>query len=252
MATEYPKIIYDNRFKDATPVASSTATGNYNVLNLRDWRAYTWWKPSSLPATVTVDCGSAKSADYLWVWGHDLYSNGCTLELRGSTDNFGASDVLVATKTPTNNKPFLMLFNAVSYRYWRVRITGATAPSLAIVAAGVALDVLSGIRQGFDPLSRSIKGQANRTQGGFPMGRVIYYEDWSEDLQFELLTWAWLRATWLPAWDAHLKSDPFGFVWDPLGHPDEIYLLAALDTYQTPHQAGGLANLTLPVMGLGT
>lgn len=250
MPAAYPKILYDNRFKDATPVASSTATGNYNVLNLRDWRAFTWWKPATLPATVTVDCGSAKSADYLWVWGHDLFTNGCTIELRGSTDNFGASDVLVITKTPTSNKPFMVTVASASYRYWRVRITGSTAPSLAIVAAGAALDIPEYIKAGFDPLGRTVKGQANRSAGGFPMGRVVMYEDWSEDLRFDLLTWTWVRASFLPAWSAHIRSDPFGYAWDPDGHADELYLLAAKDQFRAAHRTGGWVDFSLPVMGL--
>ena len=100
----YPKIFHDNRLDDATPAASTTAAG-YNVLNLRDWRPYTKWQPTALPATVTVDCATAKAADYAVIWGHDLFTQGATLEIRGSTDNFAASNVLVATKTPTSNEP---------------------------------------------------------------------------------------------------------------------------------------------------
>jgi len=53
-----PKFFYDNRFDDATPVASSTAAGDFNVLNLRDWRPFTFWKPSAMPATVTGDAAT--------------------------------------------------------------------------------------------------------------------------------------------------------------------------------------------------
>src|SRR3990172_8530193 len=88
MANNYPKILYDNRLKDATPVASSTAAGDFNVLNLRDWKAFTWWKPQSLPATVTVDCGVARAADYAFVYGHDLVSSHAAIAIEASNDNF--------------------------------------------------------------------------------------------------------------------------------------------------------------------
>src|SRR3954464_7747325 len=101
-----PKFLYDNRFNDAVPVASTTAAGDFNVLNLLDFRPYTWWKPTALPATVTIDSGSAKAADFAMIYGHDLFTQGATLEIRKSTDNFAANDVLVATKTPTSNDPF--------------------------------------------------------------------------------------------------------------------------------------------------
>ena len=250
MATDYPKILHDNRLDDATPAASSTAAGDYNVLNLRDFRSYTWWKPSSLPATVTVDCGSAKSVDYWAVYGHDLFTGGCTIELRGSTDNFSASDVLVDTLTPANNNPFARLVNSVSYRYWRLRITGTTAPALAIAALGQVLDIPAYLASGFDPIGRVIKGQYNRSELGHPLGRTVKFEEWAESLRFELVTWAWVRATWLPAWRLHVGRDPFLFVWDPVSHLDEARLVAVKDQFKTPHRPGGYCDLSFDVAGV--
>jgi len=97
MATAKPKFLHDNRLDDGTPVASSTAAGNFNVLNLRDWRPFTWWKPTALPATVDEDSGVARAADYALIYGHDLHDAQVAVEIRGSTDNFAASDVLLAT-----------------------------------------------------------------------------------------------------------------------------------------------------------
>lgn len=244
-----PLILYDNRFNDATPVASSTAAGNFNVLNLRDWRAYTWWKPSAMPATVTVDCGSAKAADYCGVYGHDLGTQGATLEVRASTDNFGASDVLVATKTPTNDKPFLLTWASVSYRYWRVKVTGATAPSLAIAAVGAALQLPRRLTRGFDPLGRTLKGQANRSEQGHPLGKVLEFEEWAESVKLRNMTWSWLRTAWKAAWEAHLRGSPHVFAWDPTDHADELYLVSIKGQYRTPHQAGEFADLEYDVVG---
>jgi hypothetical protein len=252
MTTNYPKILHENRLDDATPAASSTAAGNFSVLNLRDFRPYTWWKPVSLPATVTVDCASAKSVDYWSVYGHDLYTHGCTIELRGSTDNFSASDVLVDTFTPTSNDAFARLIASTSYRYWRLRITGATAPSLAIAAFGMALDIPEYLTAGFDPTGRVIRGQYNRSELGHPLGRTVKFEEWSETLRFELLTWAWIRATWLPAWRVHVGRDPFLFTWDPALHAEEVYLVAVKDQFKTPHRTGGYCDLVFDVSGVVT
>ena len=250
MATDYPKILHENRLDDGTPAASTTATG-YSVLNLRDFRPYTWWKPTALPATVTVDCGSAKAVDYWAVYGHNLYTHGCTIELRGSTDNFGASNVLVDTFTPTDNLAFARYVASVSYRYWRLRITGgATMPSLAIAALGVLLDVPSYMTEGFDPIGRKVIGVSNRSMDGHPLGRTVKYEQWEESLKFQLLTWAWLRDSFEAAWDAHLRDDPFLFVWDPTGHPAEIYLVMVKDAFKSPHRTGSLCDLTLDVGGV--
>lgn len=249
MATAYPKILYDNRFADATPVASSTAAG-YDVLNLRDWRPYTWWKPSSLPATITVDCGSSKAADYFAVYGHDMASRGNTIELRKSTDNFAANDVLVASKTPTTDDPFVVEFTSTTSRYWRLKVSNGSAPVLAIAPAGAALVMPRRLTNGFDPIRRTIKGQSNRSEDGHPLGKVIECESWEQELSFGQIEWTWLRSTWVPAWKAHLRGTPWLLAWDLTDHPDELYLVQSGETYDTPHVLGPYAELRVGVSGV--
>lgn len=250
MSSDFPKILHENRLDDATPVASTTADG-FNVLNLRDFRPYTKWKPTALPATVTVDSVTAKAVDYWTIHGHDLFTQAATIELRGSTDNFAASDVLVDSITPTSNNMIVRLIGSVSYRYWRLRITGTTMPTIAIASLGVALNVPSYMASGFDPIGRTIKGQYNRSELGHPLGRTVKYEEWEETLKFETLTWAWIRDTWLPAWRAHVRDDPFIFVWNPLT-PNEAYLVAVKDKFSTPHKPGSYADLSFEVSGVAT
>lgn len=244
MTTAYPKMLYNSRLDDATPVASTTATG-YSVLNLRDWRSYTAWQPTALPATVTVDCGSAVAADYWLIYGHDLFTQGCTIEVRGSTDNFAASNVLVDTVTPASNANFVRHFASASYRYWRFRITGAaTMPSIQIAAVGVAMDIPAYLSSGFDPIGREPMGAFSRSETGQPLGRTVQWEKWSQDLTFEALTWTWLRDTWEPAWDAHLLNDPFVFQWDPSGHAAEIFLVNTEGGFKAPHGTGSYLSLS--------
>ena len=219
---------------------------------MRDWRPYTWWKPTALPATVTVDCTTAQFADFLAVYGHDLFTNGCTIEVRKSTDNFVANDVLVATKTPTDNKPFVIEFASTSSRYWRIRITGTTAPSLAIVAVGVALTMPRRLNSGLDVLGREIIGATNRSEKGNPLGKVVQFEEWRKTLSWVGLTWTWLRSTWVPAWTAHLRANPYIFAWDITDNPSEIWLVQSGDTFSTPHTIGTYAELAFEVVGVQT
>ncbi|MEW6314631.1 MAG: hypothetical protein AB1513_11430 [Pseudomonadota bacterium] len=249
MAIALPIIAWDNRLSDATPAASSTATG-YNVLNLRDFRPYTWWKPSAMPATVTVDCVSAKAADCCAVYGHDLGSKGATLEVRGSTDNFSASDVLVATVTPANDKPLLLLFTSASYRYWRLKVTGAAAPSLAIAALGARFTLPVKLPYGFDPVARAVRGQSNRSADGHPLGRVVTFEEWSATLTLQKVDMAWLRSDLLPLWKSHLRGKPFIFSWDSGDHADEIYLVQAGDKLSMPHSMPGRADVSFDISGV--
>jgi len=248
-----PKLFYDNRFADATPVASTTAAGSYAAANLNDLRPYTWWKPTALPATVTVDCGSAKAADFALFYGHDLHTQGASIEIHGSTDNFAASDVtVVASYAPTSDDPFLLEFASASYRYWRLKITGTTMPSIAMVLIGAELVMPEYLNNGFDPLARNVIGRSNNNDNGQPLGAIVDYEQWKQTLEFDFVSWSWLRSTWQPAWRNYLRSSPFIFAWDSVDYPAELYLVRAGNSYQTPHTNGLLANLIFDVSGVGT
>lgn len=246
-----PLFLYENRLNDAVPVASSTAAGNYDVLNLRDLRDFTFWKPNALPATVTEDCGSAKFVDYFSVYGHNLGTSGSTIELRKSTDNFAANDVLVDTFTPADDKPILRLIASQSSRYWRARITGGVASALAIVQFGVRLEVpVVGPREGFDPTGRVIRSTQNRSVKGRALGQVIDARIWSQKVVFENVTWTWVRNTWKVAAELTLESQPFLFNWNPDTYPAETYHALLDGSWETPHRAGGYTDLNVPLVGL--
>lgn len=245
-----PLVLYENRLRDATPVASSTAAG-YDVLNLRDLRDYTFWKPTALPATVTVDCGSNKTADYLAVYNHDLATRGCTIEVHHSTDNFAANDVTVDTHAPSDDQPFVRLFASVSRRYWRIRIVNGTAPTLAIALFGNRLEIPSAIREGFDPIGRELVTQINRSNLGRALGNVLSWRRWRANLTFELVTWTWARDSWKPAAEAWLESEPWLFAWHPDSYPKELrHVTMDAGGWDAPHRAGSLTDLQVAVTGV--
>lgn len=242
-----PRIFYDNRFADGTPVASSTAAGDFNVLNLIAFRGYRFFKFASLPGTVTIDCGVARPADSLFVWGHDLSSNACTIEVHGSTDNFAASNVVVDTHTPASDRPFARTWTSVSYRYWRALISGGIAPKVAILAVGQKLE-LPGILtfDSFDPLARRVYGVTHANELGQPMGKILDFHASEQAVALRGLTWAWLRDTWVPAWNLHLATEPVGWQWNA-GLDVEPLLAQIGDAMETPHQANGLAGLSFTI-----
>jgi len=250
MATpKFPFIAYDNRLADAIPVASSTASGA--AINLTDFRPYTNWKPATLPATITVDCGVEKSVDYLAMFNHDLFSNGCAVEVRGSTDNFVSSNVLVATLTPASDAPSILNFTSASYRYWRLAISGTTQPTLSIASLGVGLEFPTGLPYGsFDALSRKVFAQVNISVEGLPLGKAVMFEQWRQALRFSVVATAWIRSALIPAWTAHLRDKPFLFAHDMTNYPSEIRLVQTDGNFGAPSETAVYSTLSLSLKGL--
>lgn len=250
MAVGLPIALFDNRLADAVPLASSTAAG-FAALNLIDFRAYTFWKPAAMPAWVTVNCGVNKNIDSIAILGHDLATQGCTVEVRSSTDNFAASDVLQWTDTPVFDEPLLLAGNTVGgMRYWRLRVTGPSAPTIAIAVFGERLTFPRRLVQGFDPIGRESVGDTNVSEKGHPLGRDVQFETWKASLDFRRIDGAWLRSTFLPAWQAHLRGKPWIFSWDPDDHPDEARLVMCGDAFKAASMEGTTTGLTFDVSGV--
>lgn len=250
----YPKLLFDNRFSDAAPVASDTAAGNYAAANVNDARSYTWWKGLAMPCYLRVHNAALKPVDYALILGHDMFTQGATLEVRGSTDNFVTSNVLIATVTPTSNDPFLVEFAAATYLDLEFNFTGPTNPSIAMALLGSAFVMPKFISSGFDPIGRSVIGQANANEEGNPLGKIINFEARQQSLQFANVTYAWLRATWLPAWNSYLRASPFILAWDSVNYPAELAYLTMDDGsgnagFSSPHKPGGLVDLSFNVYG---
>jgi hypothetical protein len=240
-----PKFLYDNRFSDATPVASSTAAGDFNVLNFRDWRPFTWWKPASIPATVTVDSGTSKARDFLLVYGE-----AGTYEARGSTDNFSASNVLLATLVLSATGLGLVTFASVSHRYTRLTIPSGAAPAVAIAVIGAALEAPVFLEGEFGPIDREVHGHTNRNEAGHALGRIVNFESWASQIVLKNVAWSWARDTFVPAWKSSLRGSPFGFVWDSDTFPGDVRLVAAGKDLAIPHRAGQLCDVEIDVEGV--
>lgn len=243
------KILFTNLLAAGALSASTTAVG-YAVASLGDFRPYTWWKGTAMPEYVTVDYGSPVAANMLAVFGHDLGTRGATLEVRGSTDNFAASDVLVASKTPTTDDPFSVSFTQVAYRYWRLKATGATVVSLACPILGLAMELPCGLEAPFDPVGRKVEGRRISNNNGQPLGNLVDFESWEATLKLRAITWSWVRATWLPAWKSALRSQPFAFAWDPTNYPDEVRLVTTDGDFDTPHSSGSICELSVKLKGV--
>lgn len=242
-----PLLLHDSRLADAGFIDTDTMDG-YDVKNLLDFRPYTWWRPRYMPQNIFID--SNGSADYWLVYGHDLFTQGATIELRGSNDLFITEDVLIDSITPTDDEPFLRTFNTVTYNFWRIRLTGSGFPAIAIIAFGNKLEFPRRLINGFDPVGKKSQGQINRSVKGHPLGTVIDYELWKQPIKLRNIDINWLRNNWLPAYDSHLKSVPSVFAWDPVEHASELYLVNPVSEFDSPHIGGQFCTLSFDLEGV--
>jgi hypothetical protein len=95
-------------------------------------------------------------------------------------------------------------------------------------------------------------GQTNKNENGQPLGRTVTFEQSDMSLSLELVSWAWVRGVFLPAWRRGLRSSPFGICWDSDSHVEDTALVTADDSFTVPHQSGKIATLSLTVSGVVT
>lgn len=170
-----PTVLYDNLFAKGT-LGKSTEDTNYPVVNITDEATTKYWKPTALPAYVSVDMTTATSADSCAIIGHDLGSKSCSVKVQKSDNNSTWTDVTTAI-SPTDDTTILLLFKSVSARYWRIYITGSgSKPYVAYVMLGDRFTFPAGVLPPYTPvwLSQKYELLTSVTIGGqFQGNRVL-------------------------------------------------------------------------------
>ena len=181
---------------------------------------------------IRFDLGTSKAADTFCLSGHDLFTQGATIKLQTSTDVGFTSPVDVFTLVPADNTTQYVEFTSVSSRWWRVLITGATAPpAFGVIVLSERFTFTRFLSTPWSRLPERLQSQTQTSVKGHPLGRKI------EFIQHNL------AATWKSyptndfelfqsIWDAAVHKDPFIWVWDPGDHPSEALLVQTPDNAQ--------------------
>lgn len=218
-----PYILADNRFLNGTPTATDTAAG-YSVLNIRDLKSFTSWKgASSGTKYLTVDCGSAKVADTLAIFKHNLGTAGATVSVESSPDNSTWTNRL-AGFVPSTDRAILKTFITQTYRYWRVKIvTASTAASIAELMLGVRMEFPYPPDSPFIPASLKIEADSNRSKTGQLLGTVVRYKPYKIAPKWSSLSRSWVDATFRPFWEGYASElYPFFWAWDVTTFPSDV------------------------------
>lgn len=111
-----------------TITGSSSASSSLGASNVAHEHKAKVWRTDDAAAdeTITFDLGASAAAASAIIFNHTLLVGDSAIQLRKSTDNFAANDVLVGSFTWSSG-PMVLTFSSQSSRYWRVVFTKASA-----------------------------------------------------------------------------------------------------------------------------
>ncbi|MBT9169442.1 MAG: hypothetical protein DDT19_02802 [Syntrophomonadaceae bacterium] len=235
MAT--PIILFDNRFLDGTPTATSTAAG-FSVLNIRDGKTYTYWRAAHAGTNfITVDCGVARAVSTFAVIGHNLASASATVSVESSADNITWT-VRLAGFTPSSDKAFLRIVNWAIARFWRIRIVTATViPFIAVAVIGSRTEFPFPPDVPYIPYRESIEAETSIGKTGHILGSVIRFKPIEITARFSNLPREWVMNYFIFFWNSHISNlRPFFWAWNIGVYPDMIFYVTVDKTasFETP------------------
>lgn len=122
------RLYYPNLVDDYSAITgSSRASSDLSYENVAHEHVSKVWRTGATLADeyVTFDLGSSQAATAAIIFAHDLESADASagvIEVRKSTDNFAANDVLVGSFT-FSAAAMVLTFASTSSRYWRIKFT---------------------------------------------------------------------------------------------------------------------------------
>jgi hypothetical protein len=191
-------------------ISASTAAAGFAAANAGTYRTDSFWRPTGLPASWTIDAGSAVAVSYIGIAAHDLGTKGCTVTVSSSPDN--VTFTTRVTIVPTDDSAIMGLFASATVRYWRIDITGASgAPTIGVIQFGAVTEFprpcVYAPSVSFER-TRSASYRANISDGGQWLGRSRARVQLSPVMEVQHLAETWLASEW-DAFALHAEQAPF-------------------------------------------
>ncbi len=202
-------------------ITSLTQAAGFPVASLANPLTAERWKPTALPATVTIDNGSAVDVDYIGLASHTFARDRCVITAQYSFDGSEWFDISEAS--PGDGKPIMFIFSTITARYWRLNITGESVPSLGVLYIGQLLVSQRGIYGGHTPITMGRKTRTirNKTEGGQFAGISIIREGVGTNIDLKHLDAIWYRDNFEP-FVVSARARPFFFAWRNQEFPQEV------------------------------
>lgn len=213
----------------AANLSGTAGTTGFPLAAIVNPATYERYTPSAMPATINCDAGAAVAVDYVAIAAHNLGTKAATVYLESSTDNVAWTTRL--TMTPTDDTTIIGLIASVSARYWRLRITGATAPTIGVVYLGQVLTMPRNIYGGHTPitLARVTAVRPTLSESGQWLGATQERKGFKTSFAWKNLTAAWYRANFDPFVATNPRARPFFIAWRPKTFPAETAYCWATD-----------------------
>jgi len=220
-----PIICWQNHFADPTVSVFSghPEVDGHPAINVADGKEYTTWQSVSDNVTwpsIEIGAPSEKQADYLAIHGHNLGEIGARVLVQvWQADAF----ITVSDTTPATSAPLLIRFPSASSLRWRILFATTESVRVAVLSLGSAMTMERGCWEGFTPpwMGRMTEVTTTRSESGVLLGRSLALRGVEFDMNFEFLTIAFVRNSWMPFVIA-AESAPFFVQWNPTEYPDDV------------------------------
>lgn len=249
----HARIGYKNFVPDSTVTASSQEAA-FPADSVQRESTYDRWQPTSATGVLIVDQGASgvQGASYAGIAAHTFGTQGATIELAHSDDNFTYS--VVETLEPADNSAIMIIFPRIEARFWRLRIvSAAAAPQIGVLYLGEILEMQRPIYGGHSPitLSRQTERRPTKSEKGQWLGVSVVRYGLSTSYNWRNLTAAWYRANFDPFVES-ARSKPFFIAWRPSSYPQEVaycWLPPSQDIKPSNMGTRDLMEVSMPVEG---
>lgn len=216
-------VLYDNIFNQNGVTVNYQHEEDDSGRHAHDWLLWNRWKPGTT-ATYTwidVDLQSSYEVDAVSIFGHNLGTEGCTVYLEYSSDNFATIAGNAGWHQPTDDSPIFLKFTAVNYRYYRLVIKDPTTNTQIYNAQiGKSLQ-LKPLGVGFKPpMYETFTATNNINRHGVLLGRSISKSTRKLTINQKAITQSEMESDFLP-WLEHATRLPFVFCWDYENRPQD-------------------------------
>jgi hypothetical protein len=235
-----------------TAVVSSEVTG-FEGLNAKDMPTYTFWRPSSVPATWELDFAAAADVSYIGLAAHDCGTVGATVQAQRWS---GSAWVTMATHLPSDNSPILFLLALRNLDRIRLRFTGAV-PTVGVIWAGAVTELPRKARfVGGVPFDEATQSTFADTisDGGHVIDRFETRRAQPCSMQVEHLPEAWCAAN-IPALRAHMAIRPIFMADRPQDYPKSVVFGMVPEPLRAERAMANLAatrSMAIDVTGFAT